>query len=84
MININKELMLAMAEKKNAIVTKQDTTDIDIKLNTLKDLKTKITEFQTSGSGKKYDAAAELGILKSMMKPRQKSSKEYERSSRSD
>ena len=33
MININNELMLAMAEKKNAIATKQDTTGIDIKLN---------------------------------------------------
>ena len=84
MININKELMITMAEKKNAIATKQDTTDIDIKLNTLKDLKTKITEFQTSGSGKKYDAAAELGILKSMIKQRQKSIEEYEKSSRSD
>ena len=76
--------MLAMAEKKNAIVTKQDTTDIDIKLNALKDLKTKIIEFQTSGSGKKYDAIAELGILKSMIKQRQKSIKECEKSSRSD
>ena len=44
MINISKELMLAMAEKKNAIAAKQDTTDIDIKLNALKDLKTKIIE----------------------------------------
>ena len=76
--------MLAMAEKKNAIATKQDTTDIDIKLNALKDLKTKIIEFQTSGSGKKYDAIAELGILKSMIKQRQKSIKEYEKSSRDD
>ena len=84
MINIGKELMLAMAEKKNAIATKQDTTNIDIKLNTLKDLKTKITEFQTSGSGKKYDAAAELGILKSMIKQRQKSIEEYKKSSRND
>ena len=84
MINISKELMLAMAEKKNAIAAKQDTTDIDIKLNALKDLKTKIIEFQTSGSGKKYDAIAELGILKSMIKQRQKSIKEYEKSSRSD
>ena len=84
MINISKELMLTMAEKKNAIATKQDTTDIDIKLNALKDLKTKIIEFQTSGSGKKYDAIAELGILKSMIKQRQKSIKEYEKSSRSD
>ena len=84
MINISKELMLAMVEKKNAVAAKQDTTDIDIKLNALKDLKTKIKEFQTSGSGKKYDAAAELGILKSMIKQRQKSIEEYEKSSRSD
>jgi uncharacterized protein YqeY len=84
MINISKELMLAMVEKKNAVAAKQDTTDIDIKLNALKDLKTKIIEFQTSGSGKKYDAAAELGILKSMIKQRQKSIEEYEKSSRSD
>jgi len=76
--------MLAMVEKKNAVAAKQDTTDIDIKLNALKDLKTKIIEFQTSGSGKKYDAAAELGILKSMIKQRQKSIEEYEKSSRSD
>ena len=84
MININKELMLAMAEKKNAIAAKQDITDIDIKLNALKDLKTKITEFQTSGSEKKYDASVELGILKSMIKQRQKSIEEYKKSSRSD
>ena len=76
--------MLAMAEKKNAIATNQDITDIDIKLNALKDLKTKITEFQTSGSGKKYDASAELGILKSMIKQRQKSIEEYKKSSRDD
>ena len=84
MINISKELMLAMAEKKNAIATNQDITDIDIKLNALKDLKTKIIEFQTSGSGKKYDASVELGILKSMIKQRQKSIEEYKKSSRSD
>ena len=84
MININKELMLAMAEKKNAVAAKQDITDIDIKLNALKDLKTKITEFQTSGSGKKYDASVELGILKSMIKQRQKSIEEYKKSSRDD
>ena len=84
MINIGKELMLAMAKKKNAIAAKQDTTNIDLKLNTLKDLKTKIIEFQTSGSGKKYDATAELGILKSMIKQRQKSIEEYKKSSRSD
>ena len=76
--------MLAMVEKKNAVAAKQDTTDIDIKLNTLKDLKTKITEFQTSGSGKKYDASVELGILKSMIKQRQKSIEEYKKSSRDD
>lgn len=84
MINISKELMLAMAEKKNAIAAKQDISDIDIKLNVLKDLKTKITEFKTSGSGKKYDAAAELGILKTMIKQRQKSIEEYKKSSRDD
>lgn len=76
--------MLAMAEKKNTVAAKQDITDIDIKLNALKDLKTKITEFQTSGSGKKYDASAELGILKSMIKQRQKSIEEYKKSSRDD
>ena len=76
--------MLAMAEKKNAIAAKQDITDINIKLNALKDLKTKITEFQTSGSGKKYDASVELGILKSMIKQRQKSIEEYKKSSRDD
>ena len=76
--------MLAMAEKKNAIAAKQNISDIDIKLNVLKDLKTKITEFQTSGSGKKYDAAVELGILKSMIKQRQKSIEEYKKSSRDD
>ena len=76
--------MLAMAEKKNAIAAKQDITDIDIKLNALKDLKTKIIEFQTSGSGKKYDASVELGILKSMIKQRQKSIEEYKKSSRND
>ena len=76
--------MLAMAEKKNAIAAKQDIIDIDIKLNALKDLKTKITEFQTSGSGKKYDASVELGILKSMIKQRQKSIEEYKKSSRDD
>ena len=84
MIDISKELMLAMAEKKNAVAAKQDITDIDIKLNALKDLKTKIIEFQTSGSGKKYDASVELGILKSMIKQRQKSIEEYKKSSRND
>ena len=76
--------MLAMAEKKNAVAAKQDITDINIKLNALKDLKTKIIEFQTSGSGKKYDASVELGILKSMIKQRQKSIEEYKKSSRND
>lgn len=76
--------MFAMTEKKNAVAAKQDITDIDIKLNALKDLKTKITEFQTSGSGKKYDASVELGILKSMIKQRQKSIEEYKKSSRDD
>ena len=84
MIDINKELMLAMAEKKNAIANKQDISDIDIKLNVLKDLKTKIIEFQTSGSGKKYDSTVELIILKTMIKQRQKSIEEYKKSSRSD
>ena len=84
MIDINKELMLAMAEKKDAIANKQDISDIDIKLNVLKDLKTKIIEFQTSGSGKKYDSTVELGILKSMIKQRQKSIEEYKKSSRDD
>lgn len=76
--------MLAMTEKKNAVAAKQDITNIDIKLNALKDLKTKIIEFQTSGSGKKYDASVELGILKSMIKQRQKSIEEYKKSSRDD
>ena len=76
--------MLAMAEKKNVIAAKQDITDIDIKLNALQDPKTKIIEFQTSGSGKKYDASVELGILKSMIKQRQKSIEEYKKSSRDD
>ena len=51
MIDISKELMLAMAEKKNAVAATQNLTDIDIKLNALQDLKTTITDFQTSGSG---------------------------------
>lgn len=76
--------MLAMAEKKNAIANKQDISDIDIKLNVLKDLKTKIIEFQTSGSGKKYDSTVELIILKTMIKQRQKSIEEYKKSSRSN
>lgn len=84
MIDINKELITAMAEKKNAITTKQDTTDIDIKLGVLKDLKTKIIEFQTSGSGKKYDASAELEILKRLIKQRQNSAEEYKNGGRED
>ena len=76
--------MLAMVEKKNAVAAKEDTTDIDIKLNALKDFKTKIIEFQTSGTGKEYNAVAELDILKSMIKQRKKSIEEYEKSSRSD
>ena len=84
MIDISKELMLTMAEKKNAVAAKQDITDIDIKLNTLKDFKTKVTEFQTSGSKKKYDAAAELSILKSMIKQRKNSIEEYKKASRDD
>ena len=84
MINISKELMLAMVEKKNAVAAKEDTTLIDLKLNALKDFKTKIIEFQTSGSGKPYDAKAELDILKSLIKQRKNSLEEYEKSSRSD
>ena len=84
MIDINKELMTAMAEKKNAITTKQDTTDIDIKLGVLKDLKTKIIEFQTSGSSKKYDISAELEILKRLIKQRQNSAEEYKKGGRED
>ena len=76
--------MLAMAEKKNAIAAKQDITDIDIKLNALKDFKTKVTEFQTSGSKKKYDATVELSILKSMIKQRKNSIEEYKKLSRND
>lgn len=84
MIDINKELMAAMAEKKNAIITKRDTIDIDIKLGVLKDLKTKIIEFQTSGSGKKCDASAELEILKRLIKQRQNSAEEYKKGGRED
>ena len=84
MRNVTKELAKAMLEKRSAIASNKDTTEIDIKINALRDFKTKVTEFQTSGSGKKYDATAELGILKSMIKQRQKSIEEYKKSSRND
>jgi uncharacterized protein YqeY len=84
MINISKELMLAMVEKKNAVAGKEDTTLIDLKLNALKDFKTKIIEFQTSGSGKDYDAKAELDILKSLIKQRKNSLEEYKNGGRQD
>jgi len=84
MINISKELMLAMVEKKNAVAGKEDTTLIDLKLNALKDFKTKIIEFQTSGSGKEYDAKAELDILKSLIKQRKNSLEEYKNGGRQD
>lgn len=84
MINVSKELMLAMVEKKNAVASKQDTTLIDLKLNALKDFKTKIIEFQTSGSGKAYDAKAELDILKSLIKQRKNSLEEYKNGGRQD
>lgn len=76
--------MLAMVEKKNAVAAKEDTTAVDIKLQALKDFKTKIIEFQTSGSGKPYDAAAELEILKRMIKQRENSQKEYLEAGRED
>jgi uncharacterized protein YqeY len=84
MINVSKELMLAMVEKKNAVAAKEDTTIIDLKLNALKDFKTKIIEFQTSGSGKTYDAKAELDILKSLIKQRKNSLDEYKNAGRDD
>ena len=84
MRNVTKELAKAMLEKRSAIASNKDTTEIDIKINALRDFKTKVTEFQTSGSKKKYDATAELNILKSMIKQRQKSIEEYKKSSRSD
>ena len=77
MRNVTKELAKAMLEKRNAIASNKDTTEIDIKINALRDFKTKVTEFQTSGSKKKYDAAAELSILKSMIKQRKNSIEEY-------
>ena len=76
--------MLAMVEKKNAVAGKEDTTLIDLKLNALKDFKTKIIEFQTSGSGKEYDAKAELDILKSLIKQRKNSLEEYKNGGRQD
>ena len=84
MRNVTKELAEAMLEKRNAIASNKDTTEIDIKINALRDFKTKVTEFQTSGSGKKYDAAAELSILKSMIKQRKNSIEEYKKASRND
>ena len=84
MRNITKELAKAMLEKRSAIASNKDTTEIDIKINVLRDFKTKVIEFQTSGSKKKYDAAAELSILKSMIKQRKNSIEEYKKSSRSD
>jgi uncharacterized protein YqeY len=76
--------MLAMVEKKNAVAGKEDTTLIDLKLNALKYFKTKIIEFQTSGSGKEYDAKAELDILKSLIKQRKNSLEEYKNGGRQD
>ena len=84
MINISKELMLAMVEKRDAIAAHEDTSIIDLKLNALKDFKTKIIEFQTSGSGKTYDAKAELDILKSLIKQRKNSLEEYKNGGRQD
>ena len=76
--------MLAMVEKRDAIAAHEDTSIIDLKLNALKDFKTKIIEFQTSGSGKKYDAAAELEILKRLIKQRKSSLEEYKNGGRQD
>ena len=84
MRNVTKELAEAMLEKRSTIASNKDTTKIDIKINALRDFKTKVTEFQTSGSGKKYDAAAELSILKSMIKQRKNSIEEYKKASRDD
>ena len=84
MRNVTKELAKAMLEKRSAIASNKDTTEIDIKINALRDFKTKVTEFQTSGSKKKYDAAAELSILKSMIKQRKNSIEEYKKASRND
>ena len=76
--------MSAMVEKRDAIAAHEDTSIIDLKLNALKDFKTKIIEFQTSGSGKKYDAAAELEILKRLIKQRKSSLEEYKNAGRQD
>lgn len=84
MRNVTKELAKAMLEKRSAITSNKDTTEIDIKINALRDFKTKVAEFQTSGSGKKYDTAAELSILKSMIKQRKNSIEEYKKASRDD
>ena len=84
MRNVTKELAKAMLEKRSAIASNKDTTEIDIKINVLRDFKTKVIEFQTSGSKKKYDAAAELSILKSMIKQRKNSIEEYKKASRDD
>ena len=84
MKNVTKELTKAMLEKRSAIASNKDTTEIDIKINALRDFKTKVIEFQTSGSKKKYDAAAELSILKSMIKQRKNSIEEYKKASRDD
>ena len=84
MRNVTKELAKAMLEKRSAIASNKDTTEIDIKINALRDFKTKVTEFQTSGSKKKYDAAVELSILKSMIKQRKNSIEEYKKASRDD
>ena len=84
MRNVTKELAKAMLEKRSAITSNKDTTEIDIKINALRDFKTKVTEFQTSGSKKKYDATVELSILKSMIKQRKNSIEEYKKASRDD
>lgn len=84
MIDINKQLKLAMAMKKDTIASGQDTTIIDSTLNALKDFKTKVIEFQTSGSGKPYDEKAELEILKRLIKQRKNSQLEYKNAARED
>lgn len=76
--------MLAMVEKKNIIANRKDTTEIDWKLNALKDFKTKRIEFETSGSGKEYNDAAELEILKKLIKQRQVAINEYLEGGRPD
>ena len=84
MINISEKLMLAMVKKKNAVTNHDDTTEIDWELNALKDFKTRKIEFETSGSGKKYDDLAELEILKRLIKQRQVAQKEYLEAGRQD